>query len=637
MSEVSKAAASIELEQLFTSLREAGRDDPAYCVAHAGSLLLGEHTPEPVARFAREHQPARPRRAERPLSEEAWYRLLAHPADDPFIAKVFECVLAAVRTVRCVPLTSAGLRPQDAVHPSRSSVAVVRALGAAAFALEAPVPLIFVAPTSPGAIEGLPTDPIASVAGAKVASGRSLEELSFLAGHHMARYRASQYVRVLYDDSLPEMTALFAAALRAARPSLAVDAPVAAVADRLRAIIERDPAAFARLERVVQLFVDRAAPVDLGDWIAGAERTCLRAALLLGGDLHVASRCLAEMPGVPEDALADLTTFAMSEAYFSLRQQTGIALWPDRETPSVAPPEPVREVPSIFPPPAQLDEEIARAEAELRTEAGASVAGEPAGAARDDLRAPGVPRDATPLADGDVSEAASFEERVTRGMQSLLPALRAAYARAPEDFDVRAPLARCPFTDAIAELRQRVGASAPWGVSVEGLGVLWTAPPCDPPLAMVDPALDARLSPTARAWLAAECVALLAPSRIVARMAPTTAMLVDAVVAVSRAVHEPASSEDGSTLHPVVRALLADESVLRSARAWLAGTSADQVRQQVQDWCRGVECDAIAESLTQVSDAASALEEVAAARPFRPGMLEPSAWRAAVERRLSGR
>jgi hypothetical protein len=634
MTGVSKAAASVELEQLFDSLRAAGRDDPALCVAHAGSTLLGEQTPAVVARFAQEHQPSRPRRAERPLDEESWYRLLAHPDDDPFVAKVFECVLAVVRTVRCAPLASVGLRPQDAVHPSRSSVAVVRALGAAAFALDAPVPLIFVSPAKSGSIEGLPTDPIASVAGGRVATGRSLEELAFLAGHHMARYRASQYVRLLYSDSLPEMTALFAAALRAARPSLAVDEQVAQVGERLREMLSRDPGALARLERVVQLFVDRGAPVDIGRWIAGAERTCLRAALLLGGDLQVAGRCLAEMQSVPEDALADLTTFAMSEAYFALRQLTGIALWPDRETPSAVPPEPVREAPSLFPPPEQLDAEIARAEADI---ADAGRSRELSGIGEGEgLRAPRVPHGmfARGLEEGSAG-VPSAGQPLDAVMTALVPALQATYARTPADFDLPAAADPCPFDVAIGQRFALRGVPGPWFVPVAGLGVLWTAPPCVPTIVLVDPDLDARLSPQARAWLAEECVAFLAPERVAARMAPTVGMLIQAVLAVARATVDPEAVRGDAGVHPVARAALADETVILLVRAWCGERSLEGVQEEVQAWCRRTEVQAIAEAVARVSDTVASRDEVREARPYRPGALDASAWTAAVDQALT--
>ena len=100
------------------------------------------------------------------------------------------------------------------------------------------------------------------------------------------------------------------------------------------------------------------------------------------------------------------------------------------------------------------------------------------------------------------------------GMRWTWPALRVAWAGAPEGVSGRPWIGRSPFVDALGDGGERSGATGPRGAAVEGLGVLWTAPPCVPTLVLVDPALDARLSPQARAWLAGECVASPPPPRL---------------------------------------------------------------------------------------------------------------------------
>jgi hypothetical protein len=677
---------------LVQSLREQGRDDAAYCVAHAGVFLLGADAPEPARAFAAEYRPPRPRRAEAPIDEEAWFKLLAHPDDDPYVAKVFECSLAAVRSVRSLPLAKAGLHAHDAAHPARSSVAVVRALGAAAFALDAPMPLTFVVPTREGAVEPLPTEPIASIAGGRVTSGRSLEELAFVAGHHMARYRPSQYVRALYRDSVPELTALFAATLRAARPSLAVDPSVARVAEQLRALLAKDAAVLARLERVVNLFVERGAPVDIARWVAGAERTSLRAGLLLSGDLAAAKSSLSLIDGAPDDALGDLTTFSMSDGYWALRQRLGIALWPDTPIPSASPPEHVRASPSFFPPPAELDEAIARAEAAEREEAAGAASEGVATAVADDgvAAAEALARDealvvlAPPRIPSEIGEVIAPDERpaasspwvggpqtavdrptvvepqpslasrldafvsalaalsdpgetteLARWFEALVPALRATYGRAPSDFDVHEADAGSAFAQALAEAARWLGAIAPVVSTVENLGALWAAPPSTPALVLVDPVRDAALSSSARRWLAAECAALFVPGRLASRLAPTPMLLADAAVAVAQALGEPeGEASEGSSAHAVARFVLADP-LLSEALGPLARRLAPAVfRDAAVRWWHAVERGAARQALAFVDDALP-LDEAHAARPFRPGNLDAAAWRATVEAALT--
>lgn len=705
MSAPSPEAAAAELEALVQSLRAKGRDDAAFCAAHAGVFLLGEMVPASAKSLASEYRPARPRRAEAPIDEEAWFKLLAHPDDDPFVSKVFECVLAAVRSVRSLPLAKAGLHAHDAAHPTRSSIAVVRALGAAAFALNAPMPLAFLVPSRDSAVDALPTDPIASIAGSKVTAGRSLEELAFLAGHHMARYRPAQYIRVLYRDSINELTALFAATLRAGRPQLAVDPKVAKVAEQLRKMLE--PAALTRLERVVELFIERGAPVDLARWLEGAERTALRAGLLLCGDLHSVRSALPLLATAPSDALSDLVPFAMSEEYWTLRQRLGIALWPDHPVAIETPLEHVRSSPSVFPPPQELDEAIARAEAaeaELASVSSESASEKPADsvivdasvprASADEsgphlvfeqevemvvLSAPRVPSDIgevehpveepettasapwsssdepalecvsavdpqstiTERADAFRATLAALEDEgeqteVAQWLAALVPALRATYARAPSDFDVAHSDDDLPFAVALREASLWLGISSPIVARFDGLGALWSAPPCTPSLVLVDPELDHALSADARRWLAAECAAQFVAKRLPLRLAPTPLLLADAVVAVSQALAlDEGESAEGSSTHSIALAVLADPALCDALRPLARRMDSAVFRAAALRWTTCAERGAVRQAMA-LCERDEGEDVVFAARPFRAGFLGPDEWREAVNQCRAG-
>ncbi len=346
-------AAAVELEETFLALRRQGRNDAAYCVAHAGIQLLGDLAPESTREYALIYRPPRPRRAATPLDDATWVKLLYHPDDDLYVGKVFEAVLAPLRRARAQPVAKFGLRPRDAIAPGTSSVALVRALGTAAFALNVPPPLIFARPAQPGSLTHIPSDPIATVAGADALTGRALEDLAFLAGHHMTFYRPDHYALVLYD-SLPELTTLFLAVLVLGGAEIEVPAAAARTARELEQVVRDAPATRALVRRVVQLFVARGDAVDIHRWARGVQLTAARAGLLLSADLTAARRCLPQLGNVPDDAMADLMAFAMSDAYFTLRLSSGIALWPDEQpvtphAPSTAPPAAAQSS-SVMPP-----------------------------------------------------------------------------------------------------------------------------------------------------------------------------------------------------------------------------------------------------------------------------------------------
>jgi hypothetical protein len=601
-------AAATELLSLVENYREAGRDDAAWCAAHAGCVLLGEAADQTIRDLAEQYRPQRPRKAEAPINEQEWFTLLAHGDDDPFVSKVFECALSAVRSVRSVALSKAGLHQQDAVHPSRSSVAVVRAMGAAAFALDVPIPLAFVVPAKDCALDLLPTEPIATVAGSRVTAGRSVEELAFIAGYHMAHYRSVQYVRALYSDSVAELTTLFAATLRAARPSLSTDPSVAKIGDKLRAILAKEPQTLARLERVVALFVERGAPVDIQKWIQGAQRTCLRAGLLLCGDLNASKTAMMVLDHLPADGLADLTRWAMSEQYFELRQKVGIALWPDRRESRVPDLAMVREVTTEISVVSEVSSparniELIVADADRRAALRGAIS---------NLNDP-----------GEATEVAKW-------IALLEPALREAFARTPEDFDAFALSEGVLFADELRLACELLGIDCPLVAPTDDLGHLWSAPPCSPPLILLDVARDQELDHHTRRWLAMECAATFIPSRMPLRWAPTPGMLAEAVAAVAARVGHGQSLEGaGTAALSVETRVLGSDRLVEALSPLAKRISAEVFRNAALRWAHAVERGAVRYAAALCADR-TCVERVCAARPFRPGALDHEAWRECV-------
>src|SRR5688572_9580900 len=100
-----------------------------------------------------------------------------HDDADPYVGKVFDSVLAVLRAARARDLSAFGLSLRDAVSPGTSTVALARALAAAAFALRVPAPRIFLRPDLPGGLAHLPSNPIATLAGGSVLQGFGLHEL----------------------------------------------------------------------------------------------------------------------------------------------------------------------------------------------------------------------------------------------------------------------------------------------------------------------------------------------------------------------------------------------------------------------------------------------------------------------------
>jgi hypothetical protein len=105
--------------------------------------------------------------------------------------------------------------------------------------------------------------------------------------------------------------------------------------------------AVAELERGIALRLAEGARVDLAaavaafeaagsrshltEWAADVERCATRAGFLLAGDLEVSATLLRSEPRAvltPDEKVADLCAFAVSEEHHALRESLGIAIQP---------------------------------------------------------------------------------------------------------------------------------------------------------------------------------------------------------------------------------------------------------------------------------------------------------------------
>jgi hypothetical protein len=87
----------------------------------------------------------------------------------------------------------------------------------------------------------------------------------------------------------------------------------------------------ARLVTAVRAFEVAGKKARLAAWATGVERTATRAGFLMCGDLDVAARMLAkDVTGLvePDDKIADLAGFVVSEEHHALREELGIAIEP---------------------------------------------------------------------------------------------------------------------------------------------------------------------------------------------------------------------------------------------------------------------------------------------------------------------
>jgi hypothetical protein len=188
-------------------------------------------------------------------------------------------------------------------------------------------PALYADASYTGLAEVVPGLPPSTRLGQKALSGRSPAELAFVAGRHLAWYRAERFVRVLVPR-IADLEDLFLAALFIGSPGIPLRAEMKARISALGAAIEPllDAAHVDALRAAFLRFVEEGARTNLQRWATAADRTASRAGLLLCSDLHAAAEMLAaEEPGSARERIDDLLVFVTSDRYANLRKQIGIA------------------------------------------------------------------------------------------------------------------------------------------------------------------------------------------------------------------------------------------------------------------------------------------------------------------------
>ena len=123
------------------------------------------------------------------------------------------------------------------------------------------------------------------------------------------------------------------AAVKLVIPELPVPAPSRAAVKELSSQLTArlDDGDRGELKRAVNAFEAAGRRADIAGWVAAVERCAARAGLLLCGDLEVASGALQSEPlGLvgPEEKLADLMAFTVSDEHHALREEMGVAIQP---------------------------------------------------------------------------------------------------------------------------------------------------------------------------------------------------------------------------------------------------------------------------------------------------------------------
>lgn len=265
------------------------------------------------------------------VSAHAWTDLLFHPEEEQLTGQIFSLIAPAVLIGRVTALRRDGklLQPAPSAKqdPAKATITAVRALPWAAAILGLAAPNIYVEKDRDVGYGLMPSVPPYTVVGKQVLSGRTQLEHAFMVGRHLSWYRQEHYVKTLFS-ALPDLEDLFLAALTIGNPGLPIAEDmkrrVAPIAHAIQPMLEA-PQVDA-LRGCFLRFVEEGGRTNLQRWSQATEKTAVRVGLVLGNDVATALKLLAAEEGADGELGKDLLAFAVSDRYFKLRRQLGIAI-----------------------------------------------------------------------------------------------------------------------------------------------------------------------------------------------------------------------------------------------------------------------------------------------------------------------
>jgi hypothetical protein len=160
----------------------------------------------------------------------------------------------------------------------------------------------------------------------------SPQALAFVAGRHLAYYRAGFYIRHLVASGTSLRAWLFAA-IKLNVPQFPVAPDIEGpVRDAITALDKHlSPPLKDHLSRIVSKLVQSGAALDLRKWVQGVDQTADRIGFILAHDLETAVEIIRASDDSSsavnaQTRLKELVLYAISEQYFTLRQRLRIAI-----------------------------------------------------------------------------------------------------------------------------------------------------------------------------------------------------------------------------------------------------------------------------------------------------------------------
>ncbi len=310
---------------------ETGETDKRWCVA-ATLWYLKKNSPALDELFHR-HRPPRARAALRPFSDETW-RQVRHPDEDLRIGDMFAVASPFLAVTAAYDPAHVGLKKRGQVDLQQDASLWARTLVELAGTLALPLPDVYAMDGEAGQTTLVNvrqrSGPRPTLLLGPPTMRRNSFDLVFDLAPHFAFLRPERFPKVALRTP-PILQGVLGVLRALGRPN--GGPPLEGEAGQLKAHLARamPPAALARLAEASSGLGADGEPLDIERWIAATDLSAARLALALTGELAAAFRVISSEP-IPLSTIpahrrmADLVAFSVSDDYFAVRRQLGLAI-----------------------------------------------------------------------------------------------------------------------------------------------------------------------------------------------------------------------------------------------------------------------------------------------------------------------
>ena len=273
------------------------------------------------------------------LTEENWQRQIFHPDEDRYISNILANISQAILAVRVKDHKTFGVKRKDKRDLVNDQLMFTKVFVSVSQILGVMPPELFLRQDWPGELEYVSLHEKGTLCpgvlvGTAMLQGKQEKDLAYALGKRLTMIRADHLCRwPKIVDNNTELRAFFLAALRLVQPKFPVkpemEAPVMERAGILNHFMQ--PQQRETLIEIVRRFFETKVEADLGKWSTAVDYTGTRVGFLMCNDLETAAQnALSEPIAVgsaePRDKVRDLIQWSISEEYFTLRAQLGLAI-----------------------------------------------------------------------------------------------------------------------------------------------------------------------------------------------------------------------------------------------------------------------------------------------------------------------